>query len=47
MKENINILKEIMKKIEEKLNEPQYQHEGEDWKMGLIMAEEIVNEYIQ
>ena len=28
--------------IEELLKEPQYQHEGEDWKNGLIMAQEIL-----
>ena len=34
---------ELIRKIQEKEGEPDYQHEGESWSVGLIMAEEIVN----
>ena len=36
------ILKEVLKETEKKLNEPQYQHENEDWKVGLIIAQDII-----
>lgn len=35
---------EINNKIEEILKEPQYQHDGEDWRMGLIIAQDVLNE---
>ena len=39
------ILDKIIAEIEAKIAEPQYQHEEEDWKVGLIMAETIINKY--
>ena len=39
------ILDKIRAEIEVKLAEPQYQHEEEDWQVGLIMAESIIDEY--
>lgn len=33
----------VIEKINELLKEPEYQHEGEDWRIGLIMAEELIN----
>ena len=32
----------VQEKINKLLKEPDYQHEGEDWKTGLIMAEELI-----
>lgn len=34
--------KSILDKIEALMNEPEYQHEGEDWVNGLIMSEELI-----
>ena len=34
---------ELIRKIQEKEGEPDYQHEGESWSVGLIMAEEIAD----
>ena len=39
-------LTEINIAINKKMREPQYQHEGEDWVNGLIMAENIVDDYM-
>ena len=39
------ILDKIIAEIEAKIAEPQYQHEEEDWKVGLIMAETIIDRY--
>ena len=39
------ILDKIIAEIEAKIAEPQYQHEEEDWKVGLIMAETIIERY--
>ena len=39
------ILDKIIAEIEAKIAEPQYQHEEEDWKVGLIMAETIIDKY--
>lgn len=33
----------VLNKIWEREKEPNYQHESEDWCVGLIMAENIVN----
>lgn len=38
------VLDELDNKIEEILKEPQYQHDGEDWRMGLIIAQGVLNE---
>ena len=32
----------VQEKINKLLKEPDYQHEGEDWRTGLIMAEELI-----
>ena len=37
-----DILDRVQEKINKLLKEPDYQHEGEDWKTGLIMAEELI-----
>ena len=39
------ILDKIRAEIEAKIAEPQYQHEEEDWQVGLIMAETIIDKY--
>lgn len=39
------ILNKIMDDIKTALKEPQYQHVGDDWKVGLIMAEDIIDKY--
>lgn len=39
------MIEEIDSKIEEVLKEPNYQHDGEDWRCGLITAQEILAEY--
>ena len=39
------VLDKVRAEIEAKLAEPQYQHEGEDWQNGLIMAETIIDKY--
>lgn len=39
------LLQEIRAEIEEVLNEPEYQHEGEDWGVGLCIAQEIIDKY--
>ena len=39
------VLDKIRAEIEAKIAEPQYQHEEEDWKVGLIMAETIIDRY--
>lgn len=36
---------DIRTEIDKTLHEPDYQHEGEDWQNGLIMAENIVEKY--
>ena len=33
----------VQEKIEKKLTEPSYQHEGEDWQNGLIVAEMFID----
>lgn len=40
-----NVLDKIKAEIEMKIAEPQYQHEEEDWQVGLIMAETIIDKY--
>ena len=40
-----NVLDKIRAEIEAKIAEPQYQHEEEDWIVGLIMAETIIDRY--
>lgn len=40
-----SILDKIRAEIEVKLAEPQYQHEEEDWRDGLIIAETIIDKY--
>lgn len=42
--ERKKVLYELNNKIEEKLKEPQYQHDGEDWQVGLIIAQDVLNE---
>ena len=44
-KEQESILDKIRAEIEAKIAEPQYQHEEEDWIVGLIMAETIIDRY--
>ena len=39
------VLDKIIEEIEIKLKEPQYQHVGEDWQVGLIIAEDIIYKY--
>lgn len=39
------VLDKIIEEIEIKLKEPQYQHVGEDWQVGLIIAEDIIDKY--
>ncbi len=39
------ILNKIMDDIKTALKEPQYQHVGDDWQVGLIMAEDIIDKY--
>lgn len=39
------ILNKIMYDIKTALKEPQYQHVGDDWQVGLIMAEDIIDKY--
>lgn len=41
-----DVLKVILEKLEEKLHEPQYQHEGETWENGLIIAQDIIELFI-
>ena len=43
--EQESILDKIRAEIEAKIAEPQYQHEEEDWKVGLIIAETIIDRY--
>ena len=38
-------LDDIKTEIDEKLKEPEYLHEGEDWQNGLIMAEIIIDKH--
>ena len=38
-------LDKIKAEIEEVLNEPEYQHEGENWGAGLCIAQEIIDKY--
>ena len=40
-------LDDIKTEIDEKLKEPEYLHEGEDWQNGLIMAEIIINKHTE
>lgn len=40
-----HVFKDIKAEIQQKEDEPQYQHEGEDWIVGLIMAETIIDKY--
>lgn len=40
-----DVLNKIIEEIEIKLKEPQYQHVGEDWQVGLIIAEDIIDKY--
>jgi len=42
----IELIKEVIKAIQERESEPNYQHEDEDWKVGLIMAENAVNDFL-
>lgn len=42
--ERAKVLDELNNKIEEILKEPQYQHDGEDWMVGLIIAQDVLNE---
>ena len=44
-KPKTDVLDKIRAEIEAKIAEPQYQHEEEDWKVGLIMAETIIDRY--
>lgn len=37
----------VYQRINKVLLEPNYQHDGEDWQVGLIMAKEILDEEIQ
>lgn len=32
----------LLEKLRAVMDEPQYQHEGEDWQNGLIIAEELI-----
>lgn len=41
------ILEQIKSDIERVMQEPAYQHEGEDWQVGLNIAENIIDEYIK
>lgn len=40
------VINDIKAEINNVLKEPQYQHEGEDWTNGLIIAEQIIDKYI-
>jgi len=42
---SVDVLDKIRVEIEQKLKEPMYQHEGEDWMVGLIMAQDIIDRY--
>ena len=39
------VLKDIKAEIREAMNEPLYQHEDEDWCVGLEMALDIIDEH--
>lgn len=41
------ILEQIKSDIERVMQEPAYQHEDEDWRVGLNIAENIIDEYIK
>lgn len=41
------ILEQIKNDIESVMQEPAYQHEDEDWQVGLTIAENIVDKYIK
>ena len=41
------IFEQIKDDIESVMQEPAYQHEGEDWQVGLTIAENIVDKYIK
>ena len=41
------ILEQIKSDIERIMQEPAYQHEDEDWRVGLNIAENIIDEYIK
>lgn len=40
------ILEQIKSDIERVMQEPAYQHEDEDWQVGLEIAENIIDKYI-
>ena len=42
----INILTKIKSEIESVIQEPAYQHEDEDWQVGLEIAVGIIDKYI-
>lgn len=44
---NIEAWEKVKIEIAEKEKEPNYQHEGEDWLNGLIIAEEIIDKHLQ
>lgn len=47
LKDNINsVLEEIKADIDKAMEEPLYQHEGEDWGVGLVMARDIIDNHI-
>lgn len=41
------ILEQIKSEIEHVMQEPAYQHEDEDWQVGLTIAENIIDKYIK
>lgn len=45
-RELLKVIDSIKMEIRETLREPYYQHIGEDWRNGLMLAENIINQYI-
>lgn len=42
----MSVFEDIKAEIDAKLKEPEYMHDGEDWQSGLIMAETIIDKYV-
>ena len=42
----MSVIDDIKAEIKQILNEHLYQHEGEDWRNGLIIAEDVIDKHI-
>ena len=43
---DMSVIEDIKAEIDKIADEPSYQHEGEDWQFGLIIAKNVIDKHI-